>query len=248
MAKLLLADRGYFDRQYLWRVAQAGGFFIVRAPRSINPTVLSCAVNGRWRRRCEGKRLREILPTLRGKDADLMVRWTDKGKELQFRLVLVWNPDPAHAIHMLLITNLEAELFSVAYVRILYGLRWQVELLFKDWKSHSNLHRFPTSKAGITEGLIWASIAASLLKRFLVHATQHVCPGFQASTRRAAMALGTHLPRLVEALLHYPRRFATRLRDLLKHLARYAGRAHPQRDKEQGRRQAGLRCACDAQA
>jgi len=247
VAKLLLADRGYFDKHYLWRVDQEGGYFIVRATRRINPTVVSCSVNGRWRRRCEGKKLREVLPLLRGKDADLMVQWTEKGKEMRLRLVLVWNPDPAHDDHMLLVTNLEAELFSVAYVRILYGLRWQVELLFKQWKSHANLHRFPTTKAGIAEGLIWASIGASLLKRFLAHATQHVVPGFQASTHRAAMTLGCHLLHVFEAFLRHPRRIAARLRELVHHLARYAGRAHPQRDIEQGRLLAGLQCACDAE-
>jgi hypothetical protein len=38
-------------------------------------------------------------------------------------------------------------------------------LLFKEWKSHANLHRFSATKAPIAQGLLWIAIAAALLKR-----------------------------------------------------------------------------------
>ena len=31
----------------------------------------------------------------------------------------------------------------------LYSLRWQIELLFKEWKSYCNLRKFNTRNAGI---------------------------------------------------------------------------------------------------
>lgn len=246
--KLLMADRGYFDKVYLWRVKQAGGDFIVRGPASINPIVVTCTVNGRLGRRSEGRRLHDVLPRLRGKNADLIVKWTERGKAIHHRLVLVWNPDPTYDKHMLLLTSLDAAQFSVIYVRALYSLRWQVELLFKQWKSHANLRRFQTAKAGIVEGLIWASLAAAQLKRFLAHATQHICPGFQPSTHRAATALGNHLPQLIMAVLHHPRRISSQLAALIRYLASYAGRAHPKRDSKRGRLQTGLLCTSDAHA
>ena len=61
---LLLADRGYIDLGYLRRVAQARGFFIIRAKAGMNPQVLEAF-------REDGKRLRSLrnksLQTLHAK-------------------------------------------------------------------------------------------------------------------------------------------------------------------------------------
>ena len=38
------------------------------------------------------------------------------------------------------ITNVTREMLSAKVVRIVYGLRWQVELMFKNWKSLLSLH------------------------------------------------------------------------------------------------------------
>jgi IS4 transposase len=41
-------------------------------------------------------------------------------------------------------TNLPRTPFSVDLVAKLYRFRWQVELLFEEWKSYANLHEFDT--------------------------------------------------------------------------------------------------------
>jgi hypothetical protein len=51
-------------------------------------------------------------------------------------------------------------------VCLAYYLRWQVELLLKEWKSYANLRAFDTANPDIVEGLIWASIIAAALKGF----------------------------------------------------------------------------------
>ena len=67
-----------------------------------------------------------------------------------------------------------------------YKWRWQVELLFKEWKSYANLHAFDTENPAIVEGLIWTAIAAAALKRFLAHMTQ-LLTEVPMSTRKVAM-------------------------------------------------------------
>ena len=196
--KLILADRGYMDIDYCRHVHHAGGSFIVRFKTGVNPVVVRARVGGRERVSWRGKTLAAIRDRLRGTSADLLVRWTHDDPPL--RLLLIWNR--SMRAHMALVTNLPSEDFDLASVRELYRLRWQIELLFKEWKSYANLHAFRTANPCIAEGLIWASLAAALLKRFVAHVTELVVRGVEISTRNAAMAFRYKAPELFRAILH----------------------------------------------
>ena len=169
---------------------------------------------------------------------NLDIEWRKDGEVVRMRLVAPWNPDKGE--HLLLVTNLQREPFDTATVLTLYRLRWQVELLFKEWKSYANLHSFSTRNAAIAEGLIWAALAAALIKRFFAHATEFVFSTVAISTRCTSMALSYHMPRLMEAIIR-GRGATNRFRELLQFLENNAARAHPKRDKITGRLQAGLR-------
>jgi len=236
--KLFLADRGYMDLGFCSAMMAAGGSFVIRFSRSINPTVVSGSIGNRpLGARNVGANLRELKAALRGRSADLDVGWVVDGTELPVRLVMSWNKDTKE--HMILATNLPRETFDLASVRALYRLRWQIELLFKEWKSYANLTAFCTRKAPIAEGLIWAALCAALLKRFLAHAAQ-VVHRAEVSTRTTAMSLAHHLPQLLEALLH-GRPIGRLLGQLLKFIADSCKRAHPARDRATGRLSCGLR-------
>ncbi|WP_338804539.1 transposase [Xenorhabdus griffiniae] len=47
----------------------------------------------------------------------------------------------------------------------IYRCRWQVELLFKELKSHTNWQGFTPRKASLVTGLIWSSLLALLVRR-----------------------------------------------------------------------------------
>ncbi len=49
----------------------------------------------------------------------------------------------------------------------LYRCRWQVELLFKEWKSHNRLKGFVTGEKAIAEGLVWMSLLSLVMKRLV---------------------------------------------------------------------------------
>lgn len=239
--KLLLADRGYGKLDYCRAVDEAEGFFAIRLKSTINPTVLSARMNGCLVPCGIGRSLRDNLPSFRFKSVDLDVEWTRPGEApLRFRLILRWNPQIN--AHWILVTNLPRGEFSPAAVAALYRLRWQVELLFKELKSHANLHAFRTRQESIAKGLIWASLCAAVLKRFLAHAAQRAHDGLDISTQRAAMALTLTLPRLMASILS-GHGVEAELRALLGFLARCARRAHPGRDRKTGRLRTGLRPA-----
>ena len=234
--KLLLADRGYLDVASCRRVHRAGGSVIVRCQTGINPVVVRALVGGRERPSWGGSTLDTLRGRLRGKSGDLLVRW--KQDDPPFRLLLIWNRRRKE--HLALVTNLPSEAFTCASVRDLYRLRWQIELLVKEWKSYANLHAFQTANPSIAEGLIWASLAAALLKRFVAHVTELVVTDVEISTRHAARAFRYTATDLFKAVLQ-AHRVAHRFRDLVRYLADNAQRAHPSRDRRQGRLATGLR-------
>lgn len=240
--KLLLADRGYEDIGYCSRIEQANGSFLVRFKSQMNPIVVEARTGDKRQRQLEGKKFQEVLASLRKKNADVEVQWKRKrqGQVFRARVAVLWNKQTEE--HALLVTNLERSDFDLAAIATLYRLRWQVELLFKEWKSYANLHAFDTSKAPIAEGLIWAGLAAALLKRFLAHAVEYVFGTVGISTRRSSMALPCHLPRLLQRLLGGGG-FERVLAQLLAFLETNGRRAHPKRDREKGRLKAGLRHA-----
>src|SRR5262249_54039012 len=113
----------------------------------------------------------------------------ERGKHrASFRVVVL----PGHEKSMTrLCTNLPRTPFSLDLVARLYRFRWQVELLFKEWKSYANLHKFDTANEHVAAGLIWASLCAAVLKRFLAHAAQLI-GGQPISTRARGHVLGAH--------------------------------------------------------
>ncbi|MEO1269989.1 MAG: IS4 family transposase [Myxococcota bacterium] len=241
--KLLLTDRGYQDIDYCCRVAQAGGSFIVHFKTNLNPTILHARFHGSRQRRFENKKLRSVLSAFKGKSVDLLVQWPNRKGKPTLRLVLIWNP--AHDQHMHLATNLDRKEAGVLVVMGLYRLRWQIELLFKHWKSWSNVHKFITANEHIAEGLIWFGLCAAFIKRYLAHATESVCEGIEISTMIVAKAARHHLPQLLKALRlgRYVRAAIIKMVDFLAHNAK---RTNLKRESRYGRRQAGLQPVWEA--
>jgi len=239
---LLLEDRGYQDRRFFLEVRRAGGFFIVRGTKAIRPFIRKAYdTHGRRLRHLEGKRLSwRILPR---ETVDLDIEWQGRGPGddvYEGRLVAIYRAASRNRkSYTYLHTNLVRSDFSWFDVGQLYRLRWQIELLFKEWKSHANLHRFVTSKSTIAEGLIWASILAATLKRTITHAAER-SSGTELSTQRAASAAKHFLDEILRCLLRGGRSLARALRTAFHYLRENAQRAHPNRDRKKGRLSSGL--------
>src|SRR6266704_277350 len=237
---LLLADRGYVDLHYLRRVQDAGGFFLIRAKAGMNPQVLEAF-------REDGKRLRSLrnksLQTIHAKlpkrqRVELMVRWHVDGAPLCLRLIISWNRRTKSFCYFL--TNLPSKQYPIEVICRAYKWRWQVELLFKEWKSYANLHAFDTENPAIVEGLIWTAIAAAALKRFLAHMTQLLAE-VPMSTRKVALCAVHVLGDLVGASKRGDGAgLYAALEVAITYLACHAQRAHPKRDRPTGRAQLGL--------
>ncbi len=241
--KLLMADRGYDSTEYMWAIDGEGGFFLIRVRKCLNPRVITIHRRGKRYRKLEGRRLRTVLRGLRKDDpVDMDVCWEDDDGELRcfFRLVMSWNPIKKEWVRLM--SNLDREDFSTEDILKAYRLRWQIELLFKELKSYANLHKFSTTKEPIAEGLIWASLCAAFLKRYIGHACQRVC-GQAISTRRVAMCGHHVIGSLCDSLKGAFRNLAVRLREVFEFLCHNAKRSNPRRERATGRLALGLRLA-----
>ena len=240
---LLLADRGYPSYAYLAAVDDADGFFVMRGKEN-----LASAVVGRYTDTGELVDLERPLPLAgyakqhAGQALDVIIQ-VKVGADLKHFRVVAYPK--AKGRHTFLLTNLPRAAFSAEQVGLAYRLRWQVELLFREWKSHANLRRFVTRKQPIAEGLIWASLLVSLLTRFVATAAQTV-GRVTISTLKAAKMMGAHLPALLAGLVRAQIDFDAAFRRALEDLIQNGRRAHPARDKQKGREKSGLRPALQA--
>ena len=154
---------------YFEAVDAHGGSFIIRLTRSYDPEVRAAWVDGRRVRVSTGLRLSRVLAQNAGCVVDVDVAFARGSRFVGFRVVALPGREAAMTR---LCTNLPRTPFSTGVVARLYRFRWQIELCFKEWKSYANLHQFDTANAHIAAGLIWASLCAAVLKRFLAHAAR----------------------------------------------------------------------------
>lgn len=237
--KLLLEDRGYQDRDTFREICAAGGYFVIRGTKNIRPTIVRAFAGGERRRGLEGKTLSWSI--LKREDLDLDIEWGQGEHKYTGRLIVFYSPDKKNRRRFTYLhTNLDRGEFSAHEVGLLYRLRWQIELLFKEWKSFTNLRGFDTSKENIAEGLIWGSLLAATFKRFVTHGAS-LAAGFELSTQRAACCAKHYLDEILRSLLNGGRKLTAILHSVFRYLADNAPRAHPERDRRKGRFSAGIR-------
>ena len=235
---LVLADRGYFERGYLRAVGRAGGHYVVRGKASLNPVVRAAyGADGAPVRAMRGKKLQAVRIAKKGL-IDFDVVWGQGEKAFAARLIASWNRSKGQV--RFLVTNLPRSRYSANAIGQVYRLRWQIELLFKEWKSYANLHAFNTRNPGIAEGLVWAAVGAAAMKRYLAHMTQ-VLHGVEVSTRKVAMCAHRVLGRMLDALISNSNdELHEALRVAVEYLANNAIRSHPKRERQTGRLQFGI--------
>jgi hypothetical protein len=237
---LLLADRGYLSLDYLRALDSAGGFFIVRGKTNMNPLIIKATgPDGRELKRYRDQQLTAVASRVsKYACVDMVVRFGTGAKAFECRLVVHPNLRGDNTPRYLL-TNLDPEAFGPEQISDGYRLRWQIELLFKEWKSHANLHAFDTANENIAEGLVWASLCAATVKRYCAHMTQRIAR-VAISTRVVAKCIHHVLGDVLYALMHRPNDLQASVERAIEYLAQNARRAHPKRDRLCGRLKLGL--------
>lgn len=162
---LYIRDQGYTTHKYMGNVISKGAYFLNR----LNPRYI--AYNEETKKAINWKAIhRQILATkeehfettvILGSGADAfscrLVAIPVPQEVWQKRLVQVKKnaknkkQDVSDAYKdrarfSVYVTNVSQDIFSAAEVMQVYGLRWQVELIFKTWKSFFKIHKVKAMK------------------------------------------------------------------------------------------------------
>ena len=179
---LRIADLGFFDLAVLRAITQAEGYFLTRPQISTVMTDLS------------GQRLDlpSLLAAQTGDTLDLPIRLGAK-QQLPCRLLAVRvaqevadqrrrrlreeakrrgrQPNAlqlAIAEWTIFVTNVPVELLSVREALVLGRCRWQIELLFKLWKSHGQIDEWRSAKAEAILCELYAKVIAMIIQHWIM--------------------------------------------------------------------------------
>ncbi len=194
---LSLFDRGYCSIKRLHKIEVSEGYFTCRWKNSANPKIIRIVAHRRRDRTMVGKRLKECK--LKAKlNYDFEVKFGENSPKFEcLRFIAIWNPKTQK--HVYFVSNAKESLMTVEEIGEIYRIRWQIELVFKDLKSHSGLRKFLTSSEYIVQGLIWLSLIAFIVRRYFV-AMGQVWLGKQLSFFRAGISARLFMPDLMKKI------------------------------------------------
>jgi transposase len=140
-------DRGYLDFIRLFRLHQAGGFFVVRNKHHVKYRVVaSRPVDKSTGLRCD-------------QTIQLTSPWSTRSYPQPLRRVKVY--DVESQVTLVLLTN-QFDLPALVIAE-LYRKRWQVELFFKWIKQHLRIRSFYGRSENAVRCQIWSAICAYLM-------------------------------------------------------------------------------------
>jgi Transposase DDE domain len=238
---LRLADLGYFDRDVLQAHDQRGVYFISRlqsgtavydaAGRRWTPGALLAARAterlDEWVRVGHRHRLRCRLLAVRAPEAVAARRRRRARAQAQGHGHRVSAETLALGEWTVFITNVPEALASLAEAWVLYRVRWQVELLFKLWKSRGGSHRSRSGKAERVLCEVYAKLMAMVVRHWVLLVRGG---GFGArSLWKAARAVRRQALHLASALGR--KRELRRVLRLLGRWLRAAGRVNRRRHR-----------------
>jgi putative transposase len=183
--KLLLVDLGYFDYRLLARIHELGGYYIIRAKKSIDPVILDRHREHRGRAvQVIGQRLRSVIDKLHRSVLDVQVELQVRRRGYRGRrhktpmfVRAVGVREQEQRDYHVYLTNIVPEDLDPEDIARAYALRWQVELLFRELKTHYRLAQAPSSKDHVVEILVKASLLCMAASRALLRRAERAAAG-----------------------------------------------------------------------
>lgn len=181
---ILLFDLGFFKLPSFRRIDQYGGHFVTRLKKNVNATIVG--VNKIWRGNAKpliGEDLWSVAKKLKRGIIDVEVEFDVtsrmyRGKQTttkwRCRAVGVYNADEKK--YHLYLANVPLELMPPEDVARLYGARWEIELVFKELKTHYRMDKLSTEDPQTIKCLIWTAILVMICSRRILHMLRKINP------------------------------------------------------------------------
>ena len=178
---LRIADLGYWSLEEMQRIAAAGGFWLTRLRGAVR-----IALPGRksqdlvhFLQQCASNRVEcdVVISDHKPTPARLLAirvpqevadqRRRKLREDARRRQKTVSQRALALADWTVLVTNVPADMLTLQEALVLLRSRWQIELLFKLWKSHGNLATWRSAKPWRILCEVYAKLLAMLLQHWL---------------------------------------------------------------------------------
>jgi putative transposase len=226
VGQLLLFDLGYYASAFFQHIDATGAFFVSRLKDNANPYIVRVRRGVARGYATKNKRLKDIQFAWE-RPIDLDVRLTLAGPV--FRVVGTWNAEKGW--WHLYVTNLPVRAFSVEEIALVYRLRWEVELLFKELKSTCRLDHVHTRREEVVLSLFYASLLSLLVSRTLARAieAQRVVTALKLSYRIVTSYLIQQATALAIAFFRGGRSLGLRLYQVMDDIARTCQDPNPKR-------------------
>lgn len=209
--RLLLFDLGFYKYQKFDAIERNGGFFISRCKDNANPEIVDTHLV--WRGRSVelvGKKLQDVLPQLKREVLDAEVEVSFKRRvyaskrsdaTLRVRLVGILNKETGK--HHLYLTNIPPDRLKAEDIALMYGARWEIELLFKELKSVYALDVLPSAKTEVVEALIYVALLTLMASRRILALIRRRDPAKakRMTNLRWAEVFATNAHRVLDGLL-----------------------------------------------
>jgi hypothetical protein len=206
---LRIQDLGYFALKRLKQISDAGAYWLTRAKGGIrifdaqrqpidllqllsHSDTLDCPVFiGREKlpARLLAYAVPESVAQERRRSLARKGRKHSRTPSAEARALCAWS---------ILLTNVPSEMLSLQEARALLGARWQIELLFKLWKSDLQIDSCTSAKPWRVVTEIYAKLIAMTLQHWILQAGVWQIP--DRSLRKAAVAVRTYALVLLRAL------------------------------------------------
>ena len=140
-------DRGYIDYARLYRLHQAGAFFVIRAKSNLDARRLYSAITDR----------------ASGVICDQSIAFNGRyaAQDYPEQLRRIRYRDPESGKTLVFLTN--NTVLPALTVAALYKCRWQVELFFKWVKQHLRIKRFYGTSENAVKTQIWTAVSVYVL-------------------------------------------------------------------------------------
>lgn len=239
---LTLMDLGYFKQGLLAAIDAAQAFFVTRLQTQ---TALYCQASDEQQMDIitqieqQGSDCGEVSAYL-GAKARLLVRIVYRRlpaqevakKRRHAQRLAKKNKRTCSARHLqflawqLCITNVPISRWSASQVLLVYRLRWQIELVFKLWKSHAKLTTVRYERPERVACLLYAHLLAMLIFYWLIAPARCASPLSELSSVKAFKLLQKAIPSLIHRIARHWRHVANRLARFYRDLARFAQKSN----------------------